>query len=660
MSDNAKMQALMKKLLVLQYSTAGHGKTTSIIKTIQDFAGLHFQAHKRPAHIVITAFTNNNVNEFEFELSACYKDPLKPFTFEVITLDSFCNRVIGLSDGAVSFDDTTSEDLAKLFSVKLSSKDELCDFFAHRASPGVNTLGARVKQLVNDAVGQRQAKSAGHTAEPELGRRLNHGRQIDLFILDECQDAKDVPRLILMMLFLCGKISHVMLFGDYMQRIYDSSIHILNNQPGIKCFQVDSQQFLEQVESLLRRSNIIVDSREVDTRQLEYKLNSWRLPQGYVEEVNKKLPAAGTFGQSVIDNFAMIKGMGRAPEAAEQAFAVLAPEQADQALGDPACELIMGDINLLSPNHKANFPADTLQRYTAMNPSSRGVVAVYCELYFQTLNEVMNLLTNPGKHLVRDYQQGKGNKLTIEDSVQSSHGDRLILELVKEKPGSLLNWLLDAYVYSPPTVDKQKRKAHQATAFMVLIKLYYGLLMSGLKVESPTTFDLPALLALKNKDFNPDRLRADEVTIQTARTGECRASFVLAGILGLLNKILQVVQPDREATLIELAVVLNDYRISTLRQMLDILEMRFGHQIILDICKTLDIPVDFILYTTTYKMKGGTIAGKYVYFNGKKNVFERKDKAVIGNQQHTIDSLKFVGLTRSKRGGYVINQTGAK
>lgn len=660
MSDNAKMQVLLKKLLVLQYSTAGHGKTTSIIKTIQDFAGLHFQAHKRPAHIVITAFTNNNVNEFEFELSACYKDPMKPFTFEVITLDSFCNRVIGLSDGAVSFDDSTSEELAKLFSAKLSSKDELCDFFTHRASPGVNTLGARVKQLISDAVGQEHAKSAGHAVEPELGRRLNHGRQIDLFILDECQDAKDVPRLILMMLFLCGKISHVMLFGDYMQRIYDSSIHILNNEPGIKCFQVDSQQFLEQVESLLKRCSITVDPRAVDTRQLEYKLNSWRLPHGYVEEVNKKLPGAGTFGQSVIDNFAKIQGMGTAPEGAEQAFTVLAPEQADQALGDPACELIMGDVNLLSPNHRANFPADTLQRYTARNPSSRGVVAVYCELYYQTLNEVMNLLTNPGKHLVRDYQQGKGNKLKLEDALQSSFGDRLILEWVKEKSGSLLNWLLDAYVYAPPNVDKQKRKAHQATAFMVLIKLYYGLLMTGLQNESPTTFDLSALLALKNKDFNPERLRADEAMILAARTGECRSSFVLSGILGLLNKILQVVQPDREPMLIELAGVLNDYRISTLRQMLDVLEMRFGHKIILDICKTLDIPVDFILYTTTYKMKGGTIASKYIYFNGQKNVFERKDKKVIGNQQHTIDSLKFVGLTRSKRGGYVINQAGAK
>jgi hypothetical protein len=141
--------------------------------------------------------------------------------------------------------------------------------------------------------------------------------------------------------------------------------------------------------------------------------------------------------------------------------------------------------------------------------------------------------------------------------------------------------------------------------------------------------------------------------------GDDWASFVLSGILGLLNKILLAVQPDQEALLIELAGVLNDYRISTLRQMLDILEMRFGHQIILDICKAINIPTDFILYTTTYKMKGGTIANKYIYFNSKRSAFG-DDKAVISNKKHTIDSLKFVGLTRSRRGGYVINETGAK
>ena len=650
----------MKKLLVLQYSTAGHGKTTSIIRAIQDFAGLHFQAHKRPAHIVITAYTNNNVNEFEYELSACYKDPLKPFTFEVITLDSFCNRVIGLGDGAVTFDETMSKELAKLLSAKLSSKDELCDFISHRSSPAANTLGARIKHLLNDAVSHAQDKSAPNAVEHELGRRLNQGRQIDLLILDECQDAQDIPRLILMMLFLCGKISHVMLFGDYMQRIYESSILVLNHIPGIKCFQVGSQQLLEQVESLLRNCRIAIDPRGIDTRQLEYKLNSWRMPHGYVEEVNKKLPGAGTFGQSVIDNFAMIQGMGKEPEgAAEAAFTVLAPGDADQALSDPACELIMGDVNLWSSNSKPNFAADTLQRYTAMNPSGRGVVAVYCELYFKTLNDVMNLLTNPDKHQVKDYQQDEGNRLELADSEQSSHGDRLILAMVKEQSGSLLNWLLDVYVYSQPSVDKQKRKSYLASAFMVLVKLYYSVLMIGLQHGPTATLDLHALLALKNKDFKPERLHADRVIIDAARTGEDWASFVLSGILGLLNKILLAAQPDREALLIELAWVLNDYRISTLRQMLDILEMRFGHQIILDICKALDIPVDFILYTTTYKMKGGTIASKYIYFNSKRRAFG-ESRAVISNKQHTIDSLKFVGLTRSRRGGYVINETGAK
>jgi hypothetical protein len=501
MSDNAKMQVLMKKLLVLQYSTAGHGKTTSIIKAIQDFAGLHFQAHKRPAHIVITAYTNNNVNEFEYELSACYKDPLKPFTFEVITLDSFCNRVIGLGDGAVTFDDTMSKELAKLLSAKLSAKNELCDFISHRSSPLPNTLGARVKDLLNDAVSQAQDKSAPNAVEHELGRRLNQGRQIDLLILDECQDAQDIPRLILMMLFLCGKISHVMLFGDYMQRIYESSILILNKIPGIKCFQVGSQQLLEQVESLLRNCSIAIDPRGIDTRQLEYKLNSWRMPHGYVEEVNKKLPGAGTFGQSVIDNFAMIQGMGKEPADVAEAFTVLTPGEADQALNDPSCELIMGDVNLWSSRDKPNFAADTLQRYTALNPSGRGVVAVYCELYFKTLNEVMNLLTNPGKHQVRDYQKGDGIRLKLEASVQAGHEERLILELVKEKSGSLLNWLLDVYVYSPPNVDKQKRKSYQATAFMVLIKLYYSLLMTGLQHGPTASLDLHSLLALNNKDY---------------------------------------------------------------------------------------------------------------------------------------------------------------